>query len=136
MGRCENDRIVLCCAAGEHEHHYFQKHRPSRLLLRHAVGSFLENMSSHRFYEQQASQNGLPRLEDGSLARGGAEFDGDGPPLTSSFDKGGSGGGGRGRGESGRRRSLEVERERAGMQEAASATVSVYAKLCWCTFGA
>lgn len=42
--------------------------------------------------------------------------------MTSSFD--GAGSGGRGGGEGGRRRSLEVERERAGMQEAASATVS------------
>eukprot|EP00903_Cladosiphon_okamuranus_P020140 g18493.t1 len=72
-----------------------------------------------RFYEQQAAQNGLSRLDNGS--------DGNGPPVASSFDGGGSGvwGGGEVR----RRRSLEVERERAGMQEAASATVASMKRL-------
>lgn len=74
-----------------------------------------------RFYEQQAAQNGLSRLGGDSLARSGADPDDTGP-MEYSFDGGGSGSRG---GEGGRRRSLEVERERVGMQEAASTTVSV-----------
>lgn len=42
--------------------------------------------------------------------------------MRASFDGGGDGGRS---GYGGRRRSLELERERAGMQEAASTTVSV-----------
>ncbi|CAM9562261.1 unnamed protein product, partial [Ectocarpus fasciculatus] len=70
-----------------------------------------------RFYEEQAAQNGLSLLDDDSLARAVA-----GPHAT--FDESRSGSRGGGGGGGGRRRGLDVERERAGMQEAASTTVS------------
>ena len=77
------------------------------------------------FYEKQARQNGLPRLDESSVLPAGEASDTEAAVESAASYSGGS------RGILARgRRSMEMEREREGMQEAASATVS-YRRMTW-----